>query len=1307
MLNSLKWMMIKNDPDKMYNTYFDNPGMKDQIIERLFELNSLKDLINISMKDPAHRTEILTRLHEDKQLDIYHYREILKWLQQSVLQSKMIQYISKNFKRREINNLLNTKDIPRPVKNKIAILSGIQQKSTSKTKPDNEDYIKLKILIEENDIALQESSGKEKVENESTSSESAIIAEFIEKRKTFGQQEEFDYLKNIIIECKKKNSYNVDFILCLINLSKLSSAKKIDIVREVECEELIDPKAFQIISDSSELPFSIFRSLFSLTTINEWIATFLRTHYDSDLFYLYSNYKAFSWLSSFLHNIEIAESIDINTSDVKYYLRSEFGYWLYDLIPNQDLLKKLKESCHQLQNYIDLNIHNESFDIEFFLKPFLLIGGDDNINYIASLLNRRVVESTQNTIRQIESNYLMLKTKIDNPDELQKLIDNEIVEKANLISKRSYLSVANLFFKTFSDVKNLYPSVKKILTNNLPDLSKYKHMISNPEVKIMICKFIGFLKLTDYKSLLQEFLGSSDYRVSLQAAISLECISDASVKKVLQELSQSPNYVIRAKLAESLQYLQNKPDDKILFKLAQDKNLEVCKNAINTIKMLPVDTALKYFEKIIPNTYYKNKPFLSKALGEIATIDVLPLLVELVRHADNDDYQAIINAISNIDHDLSEEFLGLLKLNGNHHLELERAKALIKLGSTKAWGQIDKYMSFNSPKIATEAKIFFLQQSYGENLDTYRKLTFDNSPIIATLATGKLFIYDEEAGWEAIERLRNMDNPDKKYLLAHLFAHLPFAKIKKTLYTISQTGDYSTKIISAIIFYKNGVPNHLQNIENAILSLSSKEHLELIKGIREFPNKYCMSIIRKIAIFQNPETFEKALNLLENLPADEALEIVKFLWNKANINSKVSIVKICSRIKSNQFIHFLKSNISNQSLELTSELAYALICQGDDSGWNILNNLLHTNQEMPLMIVLERVARINSQQSFTILTNLLSNTSENVQSFIIKSLGTMKMREALPVLEKYSRSFSNKVKISVAKSLGEMNTPESYTILKSLSNDKDEYVKVAAEIGLQKMEKGVVSDLTNYFNIFQSIFKMRDWKLSPDWFTKSYINFVNFYDKYESKDIMLFDKASILDDMEMQRRKKKIQTDLNRKLIGSTNVDEIMKAKEKAALEENSISTKGSLIKSMLQLNSYKIKPEVWNIINSAVKSNDSQVLKAVLLLSVNSRDKKWHNALKIISEKVDHDHLIDLLIYSIFKKKSGLFLPIIITMLNKERARYYFLYLYNHYLLYSNEIAVTHLREARKTAQTLNAPPQIKEALKHILNSLVELKLS
>ncbi len=1307
MLNSLKWIMIKNDPDKMYNAYFDNPGMKDQIIERLFELNSLKDLITLSMKDPAHRTEILTQLHDNNLLDVYHYREIFKWLQPSVLLSKTIQHISKTAKRRDIRNILNSKDIPRSVKNKLAILSGIQQKTSSNSKPDNEDYVKLKILIEENDIVLQEDSKIDKTETNSAQSESSIIADFLEKRESFNHLEEYDYLKNIIKECKQKNNYHIDFVLSLINLSKLTSSKKIDIVRDIECEELIDPKAFQIISDSSELPFSIFKSLFSLTTINEWVSTFLRTHYDSDLFYLYNNYKAFNWLSTFLHNIEIADNIDVNTADSQYYLRSEYGYWLHDLIPNKSLINKLKESCLQLQKYIDLNMHNESFDIEFYLKPFLLIGGDHNINYIASLLNRRVVENTQNTIRQIESNYLMLKTKIDNAEELQKLIDNEIVEKANLISKRSYLIVANLFFKTFSDVKNLYPSVKKILVNNLPDLDKYKHMINNPEVKIMICKFIGFLQLTDYKSLLQEFLGSNDYRVSLQAAISLECISDTSVKKILQELSQSPNYVIRAKLAESLQFLQNKPDDKILFKLAQDKNLEVCENAINTIKMLPVDTALKYFERIIPNTYYKNKPFLSKALGEIGTIDVLPMLVELVKHADNDDYQAIINAISNIDHKLSEDFLWLLKLNGNHHLELERAKALIKLGNTKAWSQIDKYMSFNSPKIATEAKIFFLQQSYGENLETYRKLTYDNSPIIATLSTGKLFIYDEEAGWEAIERLKNIDNPMNKYLLAHLFAHLPFAKIKKTLYNISKSGDFSTKIISAIIFYKNGVTNHLQTIEQTVMSLNSKEHLELIKGIREYPNKYCMSIIKKIALFQNPETFEKAMYLLENLPVDEALETVKFLWNKANINSKVSIVKICSRIKSNQFIQFLKANISNQSLELTAELAYALICQGDDSGWNILNNLLHTNQETPLMIVLERVARINSQQSFKIMTNLLSNTSERVQSFIIKSLGSMKMREAIPVLEKYSRSFSNKVKISVAKALGEMNTPESFNILKSLTNDKDEYVKVAAEIGLQKMEKGVVSDLNNFYEIFQSIFKMKDWKLSPDWFTKSFVNFKNFYDKYESKDIMLFDKASILDDTEMLRRKKKIQTDLNRKLIGSTDVNEIIRAKEQAAEEENSISTKGSLIKSMLQINSLKIKPEVWTIINSAVESNDSQVLKAVLLLSVNSRDKKWHNALKIVSEKVEHDHLIDLLIYSIFKKKSGLFLPIIISLLNKERARYYFLNLYNHYLLYPNEITVAHLREARKTAQDLNSAPQIKDALKHILNSLVELKLS
>ena len=1307
MLNSLKWMMIKNDTDKMYNTYFDNPAMKDQIIERLFELNSHNDLINIAMKDPAHRTEILTQLHENNHLEIYQYREILKWFQQSVLQSKMIQHISKNFKRRDIRNILNTKDIPRPVKNKLAILSGIKQQTSSTTKPDNEDYIKLKILIEENDITIQEDTDKESKKDDTSSSESKIVADFLQKRSTLSQEEEFDYLKKTVKDCQNKTNTNIDFMLCLINLSKLTPAKKIDIVREVECEELIDPKAFQIISDSSELPFSIFKSMFSLTTINEWITTFLRTHYDSDLFYLYTNYKAFSWLSSFLHNVEIADSIDVNISEVQYYLRSEFGYWLYDLIPDRNLLSKLKDSCKNLQNYINLNMHNDNFDIEFYLKPFLLIGGRENISYISSLLNRRVVENTQTTIRQIESNYLMLKTKIDNPDELQKLIDNEIVEKENLISKKSYLIVANLFFKTFSDVKHLYPSVKEILISNLPDPGKYKHMIDNPEVKIMICKFIGFLQLSDYKNLLQEFLGSNDYRVSLQAAISLECISDTSVKKVLQELSQSPNYVIRAKLAESLQYLQNKPDDKILFRLAQDKNLEVCKNAINTIKMLPVDTALKYFEKIIPNTYYKNKPFLSKALGEIGRLDVLPLLVELVRHADNADYLAIINAISNIDHKLSEEFLGLLKLNGNHHLELERAKALIKLGNTKAWGVIDKYMSFNSPKISTDAKIFFLQQSYGENLDTYRKLSYDSFPIIATLSAGKLFIYDEEAGWEAIERLRNVDNPANKYLLAHLFAHLPFAKIKKMLFEISKSGDYSTKIVSAIIFYKNGVQNHLQNLESKVMSLSSKQHLELIKGIKEFPNKYCMSIIRKIALFQNPETFDKALDLLQSVTVDEALEIIRFLWNKANINSKVSIIKICSKIKSNQFIHFLKSNISNQSLELTSELAYSLICQGDDSGWNILKNLLHTNQEKPLIVVLDRVARINSQQSFNILTNLLPNTNEQIQSFIIKSLGNMKMREALPILEKYSRSFSNKVKISVAKALGEMNTPESLNILKSLTNDKDEYVKVAAEIALQKMEKGVVSDLSQFYEIFQSIFKMKDWKLSNDWFTKSFINFRNFYEKYESKEIMLFDKASILDDLEMQKRKKKIQTDLNRKLIGSTDVNEIIKAKEQATMMENSISTKGSLIKSLLQLNSLRIEPEVWSIINSAVKSSDSQVLKAILLLSVNSRDKKWHVPLKVISEKVEHDHLVDLLIYSIFKKKSGLFLPILITLLNKERSRYYFLNMYNHYLLYPNEIAVSHLREARKTAQTVDLPPQIKDALKHILNSLVELKLS
>ena len=315
----------------------------------------------------------------------------------------------------------------------------------------------------------------------------------------------------------------------------------------------------------------------------------------------------------------------------------------------------------------------------------------------------------------------------------------------------------------------------------------------------------------------------------------------------------------------------------------------------------------------------------------------------------------------------------------------------------------------------------------------------------------------------------------------------------------------------------------------------------------------------------------------------------------------------------------------------------------------------------------------------------------------------MQLKESIPVLTKYVNSKSSKIKIAVAKALGEMNYEEAKEQLRLLSSDRDEYVQVAVEIAQQKQEKGYEAEAKNTDEVFHSIFFTPEWLLDEEWFEKNTAGFRMRYKMIKSQPLSRFANMDIMPDEMITQRRRAIQKELTSKLMGCTDVDEIISAKNVAQKQIDMLATKDQLIKAILDAPDGDLSPAASSNLNKALDFASEDVMRAVVIASVNKSNPIWVALLNIVIDQANDSSYIDLVIYSLACKLNSSALTPLIKLIDLERARYYLLYLYNYLYINTNAMKIRDLQVAKKTLRKLSINPQTAESIMVMLTVLQE----
>jgi len=1305
MLTNIKWLMAKNDADKLVSLYDESKPLREQIIDRLREMGAVDSLLEVARRDPVNRGAILDDLMDKHALGLEQFVYVLSWLSLSMIHRRLLRYLIDNFSEKDLDYVLNHPKVDKLVKRNLKKEMGAEEREKEQNGV-NDDYLQIRMLLEEVELDTDLDEVESSDRRAEVSSEMDRIKRYIDIRRSLNPQQEFSLIEKELTWWAGQDRQNLTFILSIINLSRLRPQDKLAIIRKVDNQQLLYPENFQFITESADLPFETFQAFFSLTTLREWVRTFLVTHFAVDLYFLFKHYEQFHWLENYLHSLSVIQNIDLVNFTESYYLTSQYGYRLNEIIPDETILRRLHLSCQKIHEAILANIHVEDFPLDHFLQPLLLVGGEENFAFIGKLMNRQVVDDPQQPVREIEQRYLQLKQRIHSPEELRELIDNELAEKNELISQTKYDTIAIRFFESITSANYLQQNVIDVLKDTLPDLDKFG-VTAGSRGKALLCKFIGLLELEQYKDLLLRYTQEDDYNIAVHAAIALLALKEPKAGALLMHFVQSPNYMVRKQVASSLQILSVHVSEQVILKLAQDKHQEVCREAIRTIQKLPLSKALAYFTKIVPITYYKNRPYLAEALGALGTDLALPLLAELLKAGDSDDYQAVIRALGNINSKVAATMLRTLDLKKNPVLEIERARSLIRLGDTSAWRTLESYFDFNLGFVRDLAKTTFLQLASGEKLVQLRELSFDPSPVVSTLASGRLFLYDEEEGWTALNRLKNSKNADQRFYLVKLLGYLPFRKVRRLLQELETNNDAGCRMLTALIYADNGSDRQLLEVERNIFNVGQYDQKQVIRAIREYPNAYCLSLIKKLAMLNDPETIDSVLELLEEYNADQVMKIIMMLWSKSDEQGRISLARSLGRLRTPDVIVFAREQIATVPIPTKAELAYALIVQGDESGWDVLLQIMSDSNPTVMKIPIPILARLQSNEALDVLVRHMGTPSETIQAEVIKAIGTMQLRESLPLLQKYISNHSNKIKIAVAKALSEMDTEESRKMLAMLAGDHDEYVRVAVDIARQKQDKGLELDRTTSSDLFRNLFQFTDWQLPDAWFNKLADAFRKNFEAAQPQPVETFAGKVILTQDELDHCRGLIQDELDEKLIGCTDVDAIISAKAEAGRRVDEMATRDDLIRSILDTDCNHCGEEAWNELIKQTKSSDSDVINALVIASAGSENPRWLEVLDLVLQQGHYAAYIDMIIYSAAQKRSGLVIPLLMRILESERARYYLLLYFNAFLVHPDLLLLDHIKAAKNVlAEKEDLNPQLKDAAKNLLNTLVEVLL-
>ncbi len=1299
MVNSIKWMMVKNDPEKLITLYEKDTQSRAQIIDRLLELNEKEKLIHLASTDSRYRGKILDMLEENKMLTIEDTMFILTWLNPSQTQNEFLKMVTSKYQNQDLRKIVSNTNI-----NSIArttIKKFLEKNDKLFNNKISKNYLKLQMILDES----KDNFEVQEVSNDFNSSKSIKenITDYMLKRNDLDFKTEYLLIKNILIEGLKNSREDFNSALSILSISKLDNNYKTQILKEIDSPELYFFDNFQIITQNTGIPFDSYKKFLSENNISFWIKKLFAVHYISEFVFLYTNYNQFKWLENYVRYYPIKNIGMMKEYVGTYYMTNNFGFKLLDIIIDPVLTKNLIKSSEEIQSYLLANIDSDILPIENYLKALLLIGGESNYKFFAKILNMQVVKNIEQTKKDIENNYLELKKKIDDISELKELIKNEIEEKSNLISEKNYNKVARLYFGTITNTEIILPQIKSNLRAHIPNLERFRFQ-TDENGKILLCRYIGDLDLYDYQYILTNFIEEkSSPKLEVSAVLALIKLGKSEGWDKINSMSKSTNIKIKELVADSMKILHQQIDQEAITKLALDKNYSVVKNALETIITLPNKLAISIFKVLVEKSTYIFRPLIAEYLGKLGIKPCLPLLVELIQEDNFNVILAVLKALREIKHPLSYQIAKNINTKKRYILDIEKMVTLITLGHTEYWDRLEKLSNLNDNSVKLLAKLKMIKLATVSKIDILQNLVNDSNPLITTLASSKIYNYFPEEGKNLLDKFLVHGNNLHHYYITFWMKNLDFAKVKNKLAKLFGEQSYKVKTIVAIVLAEKGIQNYLNTVEKNIINLDDIEHLQILETINDYPSKKAIPLLEKIALFQNHKSLKFIVEICKKLNWEDIKEMYMRLWEKSEPLSRMILARLFSYLDDENIVSFIKKEIKIQPETVTSELAFALIVNGDESGWDYFNEIINNKKLVFKIQAIENIAKFKTVDALNKLKKYILTPNLDIQIAVIKAVGEMHLKEGVKFLKKYIDHDSPKIRISVANALGEIPYQESLDLLKYISNDKDEYVKMSIEMAMEKILNPRQKIDTDIKDLFDSVMYETEWKIDKNLFEQYFNLFSRDYKNCKIYDLDYFADKIILTESEINERKEEINKKLTGILTGSTDIDEIVKAKEKANSDISKLASIKELINSILNIKDKDLNPQTLKLIDELMDTGNKNILQAIILVATKSSNKKW---LSVIEKYVDEYYLekdADLIISSLINKISSRILNILIKIGDNERARFYILYTYNYLIIHNDLISFSDLRNLKKMIKTSEYSTNYKNMISYIIRNLME----
>lgn len=1304
MLKSMN-LLFSKDPQKILQYYDSKADDKNKIIQRLWQLEAYPELLEIVKMDSTVREYLIHDMMKANLLDISQCEQLLIWMNVSKLQSDVINYIKNRFTIKDIEQIIRNINLnPNARKNleKIAIQKSTNIQAGFKYVPD-ERYMKLRMILEDSDWFEDNPSLKSSDFEEIESAD--LIKSFLDGYSYNNTNDKIKLIISFFQKNKLIENDQDDLMNILISLSDLSYREKILVLAHLNKAELYKPEFFIPYTDFYYHDFEMLQPIFSLPVIKTWVQHYYYNNWIIDLLWLKNNYLQFDWIVEFIHNIALTKVFENQKIFENELLNTRINYTLMEIIRDSNILNHMENSSKQMHEFILQGLSNDYFDLEFYIKPLLMIGGDFNFNFLNQLLNRKPVESMKDSIENIEKKYLKIKKETEDPNKLRDMIAQEVREKESIIFSGHYQTVFDNWIEAVSRINFINPSKKNIFIDHLPDIKAYV-TDCDKEGKLTICRLISSLKLINYKNILEQFIKSNDITLQIHSIAALKNLDQGDVSKYISSFADSPNVLIRQEFSRSLHLFKANLDDAVLIKMSTDSNPLVSEFTLNHIASLAKEKALNLFSEVINKIPGKNKNHLAKLLGSFHSSRSVKLLTDLLNHADCNLYKSVMQSLISINHPTCLVILQNMELNKNFILEMERARALILLGDFNGWNQLRKYFNLNLTSIQNMAKMIYIELAGMDQIRAIRRLALDKSPLIAAYASIKIFFFSESEGQILFDSALQSNDYEKLYYLTMVIEQLPYQQNKNKIALIYRANSVKCKTIAALVAAKNNDLNLYLQIEKDIMRLDESDQLEMLRAVYDYPIRQAFSLLQKMAQLHNNKIIRQIIDLLKffEIPKNELF--TRELWFKSDVPCMIALIEYVMDYYDEGLYEFIKTQFKAVPFEVQAHIARAIIViENNEEAWSILENLMREDDLEIKKSAMDALCKIEDARSFNILNKFTASPSEDIQVELIKAIGNTGNPEALNYLSRMSDSSSSKVKIAVAKSLGNLSFNESRQILEKLKIDRDEYVRVSADISLEKLDKGNEPEKVPFLYLINGIFKESSWLLSEVWFEKELRLFKTQYHSFKARDLTYFNRKVVLEQEDYFRKENEIKHNLEKKLIQNTDVDQIVKIKKDAESEMQKMVIKEELVISLLEINENNLNENDKQIIYDIINAEDEDLIKAIILKTGMSKQALWIEYLqKIVNSKYISKY-IDLIIYSLFKKKDFKALTLFSQLLYSERGRYYFVYLINYYIIYQKLIISEEADVIFRNITHAPIDPNQKKSLADLVQRLFTIK--